>query len=140
MIPFCKVGAFRCHSIAIHQSKLQDFCEFYVLHRSVIDGTSPHIENLARTAISGALSSELRHRSVHLATLICVTANAMAAARLPSAIKSIPVSARFGVSSAVHIKIHPRPRNIAESREVLRVLQQYGEIAVYKHLKVSLNQ
>lgn len=60
----------------------------------------------------------------------------MAAARFPSAIKAVPASARLGVSSAVHIKIHPRPRNLAESREVLRVLQQYGEIVVYKHLKV----
>ena len=63
----------------------------------------------------------------------------MAAARLPATIKSIPASARLSVSSAVHIKIHPRPRNLAESREVLHVLQQYGEIVVYKHLKVSLN-
>ena len=41
------------------------------------------------------------------------------------------------VKEAVHVKIYPRPRNLAESREVLRVLQQYGEIAMYKHLKVS---
>jgi len=65
-----------------------------------------------------------------------VIEKAMAAARVPSAIKAIPASARLGVSGAVHIKIHPRPRNLAESREVLRVLQQYGEIVVYKHLKV----
>lgn len=37
---------------------------------------------------------------------------------------------------AVHIKIHPRPRNISESRQVLRVLERYGEVVMYKHLKV----
>lgn len=41
------------------------------------------------------------------------------------------------VKEAVHVKIHPRPRNLAESREVLRILQQYGEVTMYKHLKVS---
>ncbi|MCJ1301284.1 hypothetical protein MMC08_004083 [Hypocenomyce scalaris] len=29
---------------------------------------------------------------------------------------------------AVHIKIHPRPRNIFESRQVLRVLERFGEV------------
>ncbi len=42
------------------------------------------------------------------------------------------------VKEAVHVKIHPRPRNLAESREILRILQQYGEVTVYKHLKVSI--
>jgi hypothetical protein len=42
------------------------------------------------------------------------------------------------VQEAVHVKIHPRPRNLAESREVLRILQKYGEVAVYKHLKVGI--
>lgn len=37
---------------------------------------------------------------------------------------------------AIHIKIHPEPQNLAESTEVLRVLQQYGEVVMYKHLKV----
>lgn len=41
------------------------------------------------------------------------------------------------IKEAVHVKIYPRPRNLAESREVLRILQQYGEVAMYKHLKVS---
>ncbi|KAL9118102.1 MAG: hypothetical protein Q9187_005356 [Circinaria calcarea] len=36
---------------------------------------------------------------------------------------------------AVHIKIHPRPRNLAESRQVLRVLERYGEVVMFKHLK-----
>ena len=37
---------------------------------------------------------------------------------------------------AVHIKIHPRPRNLAESRQVVRVLERYGEVVMFKHLKV----
>lgn len=41
------------------------------------------------------------------------------------------------VKEAVHVKIYPRPRNLVESTEVLRVLQQYGEVAMFKHLKVS---
>lgn len=42
------------------------------------------------------------------------------------------------IKEAVHVKIHPRPRNLAESREVLRILQRYGEVAVYRHLKVGI--
>ena len=37
---------------------------------------------------------------------------------------------------AIHIKLFPRSRNIAESRQVLRVLERYGEVVMYKHLKV----
>ncbi|CAO1605444.1 hypothetical protein XANCAGTX0491_008962 [Xanthoria calcicola] len=44
-------------------------------------------------------------------------------------------SARSWVDCAVHVKIFPRPGNLAESREVLRVLQQYGEVVMYRHLK-----
>jgi len=36
---------------------------------------------------------------------------------------------------AVHIKIYPRPHNLAESRQILQVLRQYGEIEMYQHLK-----
>ncbi|MCJ1281024.1 hypothetical protein MMC26_000342 [Xylographa opegraphella] len=42
---------------------------------------------------------------------------------------------RSSVGRAVHIKIHPRPRTITESREVLRVLERYGEVIMFKHLK-----
>ena len=42
---------------------------------------------------------------------------------------------------AVHLRIHPRPQNLAQSRQVLRVLEQYGEVIVFKNLRVgSLNQ
>ncbi|KAF2839454.1 hypothetical protein M501DRAFT_1057723 [Patellaria atrata CBS 101060] len=36
---------------------------------------------------------------------------------------------------AVHLKIFPRPADIAESREVLRVLQYYGEVETYRNLR-----
>lgn len=62
----------------------------------------------------------------------------MAATKLNSARQSIGHSLKTLTGSTVHVKIHPRPRNLAESREVLRVLQQYGEVVMYKHLKVSL--
>lgn len=61
----------------------------------------------------------------------------MAAAKISSAGQSIASSLRGLTGQAVHVKIHPRPRNLAESREVLRVLQQYGEVVMYKHLKVG---
>ena len=41
-------------------------------------------------------------------------------------------------SCSVHIRVFPRPRNLAESREILRVLEGYGEVVMYKHLKVSI--
>ena len=59
----------------------------------------------------------------------------MAAPRVALASQSIPAYARTA-GRAVHVKIQPRPRNLSESREILRVLQQYGEVAMYKHLKV----
>ena len=61
----------------------------------------------------------------------------MAAAKLASTRQSIASSLRSINAQAVHVKIHPRPRNLAESREVLRVLQQYGEVVMYKHLRVG---
>ena len=60
----------------------------------------------------------------------------MAVPRVSFAGQSIPAYAKT-VGRAVHVKIYPRPRNLAESREVLRVLQQYGEIVSYRHLKVG---
>lgn len=58
-----------------------------------------------------------------------------AAPRVAFAGQSIPAYART-VGRAVHVKIYPQPRNLAESTEVLRVLQQYGEVVMYKQLKV----
>ena len=39
-------------------------------------------------------------------------------------------------AGAVHIEIHPRPKNLAESREIMHVVQGYGELSMFKHLKV----
>ena len=35
----------------------------------------------------------------------------------------------------VHLRIHPRPANISESRKILSVLQQYGDVVMYQNLK-----
>lgn len=40
---------------------------------------------------------------------------------------------------AVHIKIHPRPRNLHESRQILRVLERFGEVVMYKNLRVGVS-
>ena len=54
-------------------------------------------------------------------------------------IRTIASAAGDGLSSgAVHIRVYPRPRNLAESREILRMLEGYGEVVMYKHLKVSI--
>ncbi|KAL8768053.1 MAG: hypothetical protein Q9209_005596 [Squamulea sp. 1 TL-2023] len=51
------------------------------------------------------------------------------------AASTVTRSAKSWADCAVHVKIFPRPGNLAESREVLRVLQQYGEVVMYRHLK-----
>ncbi|KAI4199450.1 MAG: hypothetical protein LQ348_001889 [Seirophora lacunosa] len=56
----------------------------------------------------------------------------MASARAAS---TVARSARNWADCSVHIRISPRPRNLAESKEVLKVLQQYGEVVMYRHLK-----
>ncbi|MCJ1347984.1 hypothetical protein MMC31_006214 [Peltigera leucophlebia] len=59
----------------------------------------------------------------------------MATAKTRSASRLLGLSLRPRTSHAVHIKIHPRPRNLAESRQILQVLQEYGRVVMYKHLK-----
>ncbi|KAL8735045.1 MAG: hypothetical protein Q9181_002983 [Wetmoreana brouardii] len=44
-------------------------------------------------------------------------------------------AARSWQDCSVHVKIFPRPQNLAESKQVLRVLQQYGEVVMFRHLK-----
>ncbi|KAF2277821.1 uncharacterized protein EI97DRAFT_374163 [Westerdykella ornata] len=36
---------------------------------------------------------------------------------------------------SVHLRIQPRPANLSESREIYKVLQQFGEISTYKSLR-----
>ncbi|KAI4169051.1 MAG: hypothetical protein LQ343_005984 [Gyalolechia ehrenbergii] len=51
------------------------------------------------------------------------------------AASTVARSARNWADCSVYVKIFPRPRNIAESKEVLRVLQRYGEVVMYRHLR-----
>lgn len=41
---------------------------------------------------------------------------------------------------SVHLRVVPRPANLSESREIFRVLQRFGELSMYKSLKVCLLQ
>ena len=34
---------------------------------------------------------------------------------------------------AVHLRITPRPSNISDSREILRLVSQFGEVEYYKN-------
>jgi hypothetical protein len=43
--------------------------------------------------------------------------------------------ARSTLNRAVHLRITPRPSNISESREILRLVSQFGEVEYYKSLK-----
>lgn len=43
--------------------------------------------------------------------------------------------ARPLANRGVHLQITPRPSNLGESREILRLLSQFGEIDYYKSLK-----
>jgi hypothetical protein len=40
---------------------------------------------------------------------------------------------------AVHLKIQPQPKTIADSRDILRFLQKYGDVVMFKSLRVSTN-
>ena len=55
----------------------------------------------------------------------------------PAAQTKAASSASSLLGRTVHVKIKPRPRSLAESAQVLRILRRYGEVDVYKHLKVS---
>lgn len=43
--------------------------------------------------------------------------------------------ARSTANRAVHLRITPRPSNISESREILRLVSQFGEVEYFKNLK-----
>ncbi|KAI9817190.1 MAG: hypothetical protein M1827_001302 [Pycnora praestabilis] len=38
-------------------------------------------------------------------------------------------------AQTVHIKIHPRPQNLRESRKVLQVLEKFGEVVMFRNLR-----
>jgi hypothetical protein len=39
---------------------------------------------------------------------------------------------------AVHVKIQPRPQTLAESGQILEILRQFGDVEMYRHLRVRL--
>jgi len=43
--------------------------------------------------------------------------------------------ARSTANRAVHLRITPRPSNLGESREILRLISQFGEVEYFKNLK-----
>ncbi|EME82763.1 uncharacterized protein MYCFIDRAFT_153524, partial [Pseudocercospora fijiensis CIRAD86] len=42
---------------------------------------------------------------------------------------------RSTAARAVHLRISPRPSNLGESREILRLISQFGEVEYFKNLK-----
>ncbi|KAL1622493.1 hypothetical protein SLS54_005059 [Diplodia seriata] len=44
-------------------------------------------------------------------------------------------SFRPAAAKAVHLKVYPRPASLGESRELLSVLQQFGEVTMFKSLR-----
>jgi hypothetical protein len=47
-------------------------------------------------------------------------------------------AARNLASRTIHIKIHPTARSFPERREVLRVIERFGEVEMFKSLKVRI--
>ncbi|PVH89152.1 hypothetical protein DL98DRAFT_96993 [Cadophora sp. DSE1049] len=45
-----------------------------------------------------------------------------------------PAARSLGLRT-LHLKVHPTPRTFAEQREVLRVIERFGEVSVFKSLK-----
>ncbi|KAE8449864.1 hypothetical protein EG329_007341 [Mollisiaceae sp. DMI_Dod_QoI] len=46
-------------------------------------------------------------------------------------------AARALTARTVHIKLYPTPRSFAERREVLRVLERFGEVSMFRSLKYN---
>lgn len=44
--------------------------------------------------------------------------------------------ARSTAGRSVYLKVQPRPRSITDTKRVLEVLRKYGEVEMFKHLKV----
>ncbi|OJD28956.1 pal1-like protein [Diplodia corticola] len=47
---------------------------------------------------------------------------------------------RSAAAKAVHLKVFPRPTSLSESRELLNVLQQFGEVTMFKSLRLDYLQ
>ncbi len=48
-------------------------------------------------------------------------------------------AARNVAARSIHIKMHPTARSFSEQREVLRVLERFGEVEMFRSLKVCIN-
>ena len=48
---------------------------------------------------------------------------------------TLPSITRATAKRAVHLRITPRPSNIGESREIMRLVSQFGEVEYFKSLK-----
>ncbi|KAK5121192.1 hypothetical protein LTR85_005676 [Meristemomyces frigidus] len=48
---------------------------------------------------------------------------------------SLPSLVRPTANRAVHLRITPRPSNIGESREIMRLVSQFGEVEHFKNMK-----
>lgn len=55
----------------------------------------------------------------------------------PSSIGKVARTANIA-ARAVHVRLQPPPRNIYESREVLRVLKDFGHVVMFRNLKASI--
>lgn len=55
-----------------------------------------------------------------------------------AAARGIPDITRAITGRAVHLRVVPRPQNLAESREVLRSIQRFGEVEMYRNLKYDV--
>nr|POE66156.1 hypothetical protein CFP56_54418 [Quercus suber] len=51
---------------------------------------------------------------------------------------SPPSIVRSTASRTLHLHLTPRVQNVGESRSILRLLQQFGEVEYFKHLKHDL--
>lgn len=51
---------------------------------------------------------------------------------------SIPPIVRSTASRTLHLHVTPRVQSVGESRSILRLLQQFGEVEYFKHLKHDL--
>jgi hypothetical protein len=71
-----------------------------------------------------------------LSDFCCNTAQTAWTSPLITAAMSVRRAAANLPSRSVHLRIVPRPANLSESREIFRLLQRFGDINTYKHLRV----
>lgn len=77
---------------------------------------------IVRVVIASRLVASLNRRRVNDAVMQSLVGVASAAGR--------------AAVHAVRVQIIPAPRSLVDSREILRILQSYGEVTTYRWLKV----